>query len=75
MKWISTKDRLPEKEYKEFSKKYPDDNFEVIVQIAGAELSTTLVWDGKSFRDNREDAYYGVYPVAYWMPFPEVPKA
>jgi len=74
MKWISTKDRLPEKEYKEFKKKYPDDDFEVIVQIVGAELATTLIWDGESFRDNRDDAYYGVYEVAYWMPFPKVPK-
>ena len=74
MEWISTKDRLPEEEYENFKKKYPDSDFEVIVQIAGAELATTLIWDGESFRDNRDDVYSGTYEVAYWMPSPKYQK-
>lgn len=70
MEWVSTKDRLPEKEYEDFKKKYPDEKLEVVVQIVDAEIATTLFWDGESFKDT--DGV--IYEVANWMPFPKVPK-
>lgn len=70
MGWISIKDRLPEKEYEDFKKKYPDSDFEVIVQIVDAKIATTLFWDGESFKDT--DGV--IYEVVNWMPFPKVPK-
>lgn len=68
-KWINTEDRLPDKELQEFRGKYPDEGFEVIAMIEGAELATALEWDGCGFWGH-ECTYY---PVSYWMSLPDPP--
>ena len=76
--WIKTEDRLPEKEYYEFIKKYAleenngfEDDFEVIAKIEGALEPTTLYYHPeKGLFDSRDT----VYEVELWMPLPNLPE-
>lgn len=67
--WISVKERLPDKEFSEYKKKYNDSYMEVIVMVWDGETSTVLLYDGKNFCDYNEN----ICDVTHWMPMPEPP--
>ena len=73
--WVKTSDRQPREEYRKFKEKYPDDNFEVIVQIRDAVLSTALIYDYDEENDEDiwRDETYNNYSVSHWMLLPVVP--
>lgn len=70
-KWISVRERLPDRELAEHREKYPGEVLEVIAQIAGAEIATFLVYDGDDFVDPVTEESY---PVTHWMPLPPPPE-
>ena len=72
-RWVPVTERLPDEEFNEWAKMFPDGNvepFEVIVYIKGGKVSTTLYYDNGDFFD--QDCYS--YNVTHWMPLPELPK-
>lgn len=67
-RWIPCTERLPE----HYMLHVEEDLFEPMdfnVMIQGAELPTTLCFDGKEWRSREGD----VYEVACWQPLPEPP--
>lgn len=71
-KWISVKDRLPDKELAEHREIYYYDVFpdiEVIVMIVGATLPTAVFYDGENFYADGT-----TYQITHWQPMPEPPK-
>ena len=70
-KWIPVTERLPDKEFWEYQKKYGQDNMEVLVMIKGAKEATTLYYDvDGDFSDENGDTWL----VTHWQPLPEPPK-
>ena len=70
-KWIPVTERLPDKEYWEYQKKYSQDKMEVLVMIEGAWIPTTLYFDDDGdFIDDDGDAWL----VTHWQPMPRPPK-
>lgn len=67
--WIGVKKRLPKNEWKKYCEKYKDDELEVNCMIEGADIATTLCYDGAGFRDYFKE----YYPVTHWMPLPPPP--
>ena len=75
IEWISVKDRLPtgydvicaEENYVEPA--------EYIVHVAGAELATTAMFNGKEFvKSVYADLGGFAGEIDFWMPLPEPPK-
>ena len=70
-KWIPVTERLPDKEYWEYQKKYSQDKMEVLVMIKGAFIPTTLYFDvDGDFIDDDGDSWL----VTHWQPMPEPTK-
>ena len=70
-KWIPVTERLPDKEYWEYQKKYGQGNMEVLVMIKGAKAATTLYYDDDGdFSDDNGDTWL----VTHWQPMPEPTK-
>lgn len=70
-KWISVKERNPDKEWLEFGE---ETGLEVIVMIKDAQHPTTLFYDGHDgFFDYGFDEEKIYYAVTHWMPLPEPP--
>lgn len=70
--WIDVRDRLPDKECAKFHSVHgKNEEFEVIVMIAGGEIATGLIYDmqTKTFEDESGERY----PVTHWMEFPAPP--
>ena len=66
-RWISVKERLPDRELMRHKEKYPkEDRVEVIVHIDGATEPTVLEYDGERFAD----CFSAVYRITHWMPLP-----
>lgn len=66
--WISVSDRYPVKELAKSIQEFGENDVEVIVMIDGADVATTLYYDGHDFRDADGDTYH----VTAWMPLPDV---
>ena len=69
-RWIPVEKRLPEQytivgDYGEL------EPLEFNVMIKGAEIPTTLCYDGKNFY---HDGDGNIYDVTHWMPLPEPPR-
>ena len=70
-RWIPVTERLPDKEFWEYQKKYGQDNMEVLVMIKGAKVATTLYYDDEGdFSDDNGDTWL----VTHWQPMPNPPK-
>lgn len=73
-KWISVKERKPDKEWLEFGEE-TGRILEVIVMIQDAQQPTTLFYDGHdgffNYGFDEEKIYYA---VTHWMPLPEGPE-
>ena len=73
--WIPTSRRLPNEEFQAFVEKFPgadaEEDFEVIVVIDDAQVSTALY-----YRPDRGfyDEYNNSYHVSAWMPLPTPPN-
>lgn len=66
--WISVFERYPDKELEEVREAYGLENVEVLVMVEGANIATTLLYDGECFAD----PYGDPYRVVKWMPMPGI---
>ena len=71
LKWVSIDDRLPDAEYAEFRRRFPDEyEMGLIVMIKDAIIPNHLYYDGYVFRDVDESEY----DITHWMMLPPAPK-
>ena len=71
LKWVSIDDRLPDAEYAEFRRRFPDEyEMGLIVMIKHAIIPNHLYYDGDVFRDLDESEY----DITHWMMLPPAPR-
>lgn len=68
--WIPVEERLPKK-YVILDYDHSPAWLEFVVMIDGAEVSTSLCFDGKNFFDDNDGQ---IYDVTHWMERPEPPR-
>ena len=68
-RWIPVEERLPKK-YVILDYDHDPEWLEFVVMIDGAEVSTSLCFDGKNFFDDNDGQ---IYDVTHWMERPEPP--
>jgi hypothetical protein len=75
-KWISVEDRLPEKEFEEFTEQMDWDVYPCLCaaknHVSGIRYVAKLFYDGSNFVDDEFVRYTS--SVTHWMPLPEPPK-
>lgn len=75
-KWISVEERLPEKEFEEFTEQMDWDVYPCLCaaknHVSGIRYVAKLFYDGSNFVDDEFVRYTS--SVTHWMPLPEPPK-
>jgi hypothetical protein len=74
--WISVEERLPEKEFEEFTEQMDWDVYPCLCaaknHVSGIRYVAKLFYDGSNFVDDEFVRYTS--SVTHWMPLPEPPK-
>lgn len=74
--WISTSKRLPDDEFDEYQKNFPNRKFPVLVVVKNCNIPTLLFYDKKRemFYDYDVSSGLVLYPVEYWQSLPGMPE-